>query len=167
MVFFRVIFIWILLLTTVKIHAQKLNLGIHYFAGSGESADLGVDINFSKNINKNIFQLGTELRSIDWGNHWGLNLSYGRTYFTKKAFSLSGLTSVHPGLALFHENSFLSYGVSHSFNINWQSNKRSFLELNVGARYNICPAYEQYGNNTQFELPLSLRWGIQLGKSSK
>ena len=162
--FSRIIFIWILLLTSLRVHSQQLNIGLQYYTCSGRSADLGLDINYAKKLNKNIFQVGTEIRSIDWGNHWGLNLSYGRIYYSKQAFSLSGISSVHPGLALFHKHYFGSYGISHSFNFRWQSNKRSFFELNLGARYNVCPSYGEYGNNHQFELPLSFRWGIHLDK---
>ena len=108
--------------------------------------------------------MGTELRSIDWGNHLGLNLTYSRIYFEKKAYRIFSSSSFHPGLALFHEHTFGGFGFSHTINFRWQSKKRSFVEFDLGARYNICPAYKNYGNNSQFELPLAIRWGMQLGK---
>ena len=134
---------------------------------SGQSSDLGLNISYAKYLKKNGIALGMEIRSIDWGNHWGLILAYDREYFRKDAIKMGGLSGFHPGLALFQQKQLGSYGISQAFYVQWQSKKKSLLRLDIGLRYNVSPAYKVYGNYQQFEFPISLNWGLNFAALEK
>lgn len=149
---------------SLQLQSQQLILGFDQFAGSGKSNDLGIQFSYDQKISNKSIQIGVELRSIDWGNHLGIKLGLGFAYFSKNAFTVGGISSFHPGIALFHQKSLGSFGLSHIFYLQWQSKKRSFLAIDLGTRYNFCPAYRHYGISTQFEFPITLKWGLRLGK---
>lgn len=164
---YRIILLCTFLTPAIQSQSQQLCIGLNYYAGTGLSADIGLDISYIKKLNKDAILIGGEIRSIDWGNHIGINIGYGREYFNKDVFKVGGVSTFHPGLALFHNSSLGSFGLSHLFYLRWQSKKRSYLELDMGARYNFNPAYQEYGNNKQLEFPINLKWGLILGKSIK
>ena len=139
-------------------------MGLNYFLGTGKSSDLGLDIQYTKSFKKHTLQAGLELRSIDWGNHLGLIIGYQAPYTKKASFLLASHTSLHPGIALFHQAPLGTIGFSHLFLVKWQSKKRSFLQIDMGARYSICPGYKKYGPNSQLEFPLSIKWGLRFSR---
>ncbi len=162
---YRVISIVLLIiLFSTQARSQELNVGFANYLTFAKSNDLGLDISYTKNLKKHAVVLGAEIRSIDWGNHLGLVLAFKADYFEKRSITIGGLTSLHPGLALFQQRSLGSFGVSYAPYIKWQSKKRSFLQVDLGFRYNISPGYEQYGTHQQIEFPLGLKWGILLGE---
>lgn len=149
---------------TSQARSQELNVGFYNYLTFAKSNDLGLDISYAKNLKKHAVVLGAEIRSIDWGNHLGLVLAFKADYFEKGSITIGGLTSLHPGLALFQQRSMGSFGVAYTPYLKWKSNKRSFLQLDLGFRYNISPGYEQFGMYQQIEFPLGVKWGIALGE---
>jgi len=156
---YKIILIALLILAVKPgLEAQEMSIGVRNYIGSG-SDDLGLEINYSKTLKKNELLLGMELRSIDWGNHLGINLGYRICYYKMKSFEIGSQTTLHPGIDLFKPSSLFSFGISHQAYLRWQSKKASFLQLDLGFRYNISPAYKAYGIHYQFEFPVGLSWG--------
>jgi len=151
----------------MNMFSQNLSIGLYDYLASGKSNDLGMDISYTHSLQKNALVAGLELRSIDWGNHAGLIIGYRADYYQRGPFRLGGLTAIHPGLALFHQKSLGSFGLSYQSYFKWQSKKRSFLQFDLGFRYNVCPGYKKYGAYQQYEFPLGLKWGIVLRNKKK
>jgi hypothetical protein len=165
---YRYIFLTVFgLVLQLNLYSQNLSIGLYDYLASGKSNDLGLDISYTYPLQKNALIAGVELRSIDWGNHAGLIIGYQAAYFHRGPFSLGGLAAIRPGLALFQQKSLGSFALSYHSYFRWQSKKRSFLQLDLGYRYNICPGYRDYGIYKQFELPLGLKWGIVLISKKK
>lgn len=151
------------MLVSTSISAQELNVGLYNYLTFGKSNDLGLDMRYAKNLERNALVFGLELRSIDWGNHLGLLVGYKAGYYQNESFTVGGVTTIHPGLALFQQGSLGSFGFAYAPYLRWQSKKRSFLQLDLGFRYNVCPGYREYGNYQQIEFPVGVKWGISLG----
>ncbi len=137
--------------------AQRVILKYETYLNTGKSMDQGFEI--SHRLQDKAWLIGAEYRSIDWGSQIALSPKYQSDFWFTRRWRFMGTGAVHLGMALFYHSPKFSPGLSYVATWRWQSKRRFFVDLSLGARYNVCPGYKKYGRYQSLEFPL----GISIG----
>ena len=170
----RILYFCFLFIFSLSLSAQELqfntlsfngfayNEGNGYFYGGG-----GLETAYIHPIGEGALHFGAEYRLVDWGNQLSLSLGYRGDYWQKEAWTISGLTKVQLGSALFNNGSLFAWGLSYQAQARWQSGKRFFGTMGLGIRYSNAPGYKEFGAiNRLWELPIQIGMGFRLVQKS-
>ncbi|MEM6345415.1 MAG: hypothetical protein AAF927_16095 [Bacteroidota bacterium] len=139
------------------------NEGSGYFYGGG-----GLETAYIYPLGEAALHIGAEYRFIDWGNQLSLTLGYRSDYWQQGDWSVSGLSKVQLGAALFNNGSLFAWGLSYQLQGRWQSQGRFFGTLGVGVRYSNAPSYKEFGPiDRLWELPIQLGMGFRLDQKGE
>jgi len=136
------------------------NEGGGYFYGGG-----GFAVTYQHPLTKGALQAGLGFRTINWGNQVSLGIGYQAPYVRKEKWTLSAVTSVNLGLALFVNNPLLVYAIDYTPTLTWLRKKRFNFEAGLGIRYTHAPRYKSYGKiNQVLEFPFQVGVIMKLGE---
>lgn len=167
----RYILIAVFAFLYVTAFAQNIEIGIssypgiwHNVSAEGFNGGGGIDIMYDHPLKKGHVRSGLEFRSIDWGNQVSIKAGYLASYIEKPRWSLSGLTSLGAGFALFRENPIFVWSAEYLPEFRWYSKKRFNASLSVGIRYSHAPKYIDYGRiNQLIEIPVRIGLAFKMG----
>ncbi len=127
----------------------------------------GLSLQYEHPLKKGELLMEFEFRTINWGNQIALNAGYKMGYLNKEKWSLSGVSSVGFGLALFKDNPLFVWSATYMPEFSWHIKEKLDLNFGFGARYSNCPSYKNYGSiNQVLELPIKIGFQFNLtGKS--
>ncbi len=168
----QLLYTFIFFCLAMSLSAQQISLnfesfpGVAYRGGGGYFyGGGGFELTYQQDLGKDRIRGGLEYRIIDWGNQVSINAAYNMTYYTQKAWRISGTSGLQLGLALFRQTPLFAWGLEYTPEVEWQSQKRFFANAGLGIRFTNSPKYRNYSSiNSVWELPVRIGWGFRLGK---
>lgn len=158
------------------VDAQHLEINTKSFYGvwNGESSGyfygaFGMELAYEHPIKKGALRTGLEFRSINWGNQLSLNTAYKMNFIQKEKWSLSGLSSVGLGMALFRPKSLFVWSIGFIPEVTWPQKSRVHLNFGMGFRYTNNSAYKNYSQIyrlIEFPFKIGIRYRLKKENNS-
>ena len=153
---------------------NSLRANIYRSAGIATNEDVKVfDANYGaqlaygfewKEIN---WEVGIDVRVIDWGNQGGLFIGNRWVLLEKEKSSFSFDYRLHANIPFFYQNVLLGYGLSSNLTYDVHMFRSYEFIVGIGLRFDSVPGYKNVGPIfSTFELPVSVGVKKRLGGKS-